>query len=356
MFLSDLPLLPLSIDVETKRVLKKSTQAHRALAELKGIAAAMPNPNILIDSLVLREAKDSSSIENIITSHDELYKSHIELYGFHSLAAKEVQQYSQALMYGSERVREQDGISLRTIEQLQRMIIQNEAGFRKQPGTVLRNEATGAIIYTPPQHPADIQRLLFNLEQYLNEESMDSLDPLIRMAIIHHQFESIHPFYDGNGRTGRILNVLYLMKTKLLHAPILYLSRFIIQHKAEYYRLLQEVRLEHTWEEWILYMLTSVEETAQDSIARIHAIREVMQSSKQSIRDSFKFYSQDLINLLFRSPYTKIELAMDALKVSRVTAANYLNTLAENGILRKEIHGRTNYYVNDLLFEILARP
>ena len=247
--------LPLAIELETIKVLKALPAAHAALAELKGIASTIPNQNILINTLGLQEAKDSSAIENIITTHDDLYKSELNLDAFKSLEAKEVQNYILALKKGFELIKKDGLLTNRTIIEVQETLEDNNAGFRKLPGTALKNAVTGEIIYTPPQDYEEINQLMSNLEKYINDSEMQDCDPLIKMAMIHFQFESIHPFYDGNGRTGRIINILYLILEGLQNLPILYLSNYIIKHKADYYRLLQKVRDENLWEEWLLFMI-----------------------------------------------------------------------------------------------------
>ena len=347
--------LPLDIDLETKKVLKSLPAAHAALAELKGIASTIPNQNILINTLGLQEAKDSSAIENIVTTHDDLYKSELNLDAFKSLNAKEVQNYISALKKGFELTLKSGLLTNRTILQIQSVLENNKAGFRKLPGTALKNAATGETIYTPPQDYEEIMSLMANLEKYINDSEIQDCDPLIKMAIIHFQFESIHPFYDGNGRTGRIINILYLIIEKLQSLPILYLSNYIIKHKPDYYRFLQKVRDENLWEDWILFMIKGIEETARETIELIIKIKELMLDYKHRLRNNYKFYSQDLLNNLFKHPYTKIEFIINDLNVSRITAANYLNKLADDGILRKERIGTANYYINEKFFNLLAK-
>lgn len=347
--------LPINVDLETKKVLKALPSAHAALAELKGIASTIPNQNILINTLALQEAKDSSAIENIITTHDDLYKSELNFGAINSLQAKEVQNYISALKKGFELISNTGLLTKNSILQIQGVLEDNKAGFRKLPGTALKNVATGETVYTPPQNYEEIKRLMSNLERYINEPEMQDCDPLIKMAVIHFQFESIHPFYDGNGRTGRIINILYLILEKLQTLPILYLSNYIIKHKPDYYRLLQNVRDDNSWEEWLLFMINAVEETSKDTINLIIKIKELMLSFKHRLRDDYKFYSQDLLNNLFKHPYTKIEFVVNDLGVSRLTAANYLNKLAEDKILRKSKLGTGNYYINDELFNLLTK-
>jgi Fic family protein len=351
---SNLSELPFSVDVETKQILKRLPAAHAALAELKGVASSIPNQAILINTLGLQEAKDSSAIENIITSHDDLYKSELNLDAFKSLEAKEVQNYILALKRGFELISSNGLLTNQTILQIQEVLENNKAGFRKLPGTVLKNEATGETVYTPPQDFSEINRLMGNLEKFINDPELSDYDPLIKMAIIHYQFESIHPFYDGNGRTGRIINILYLIIEKLQTLPILYLSSYIIKHKSDYYRLLQKVREENSWDEWILFMIKAVEQTSRETIDLISHISELMLDYKRMLRANYKFYSQDLLNNLFKHPYTKIEFVVRDLGVSRLTASNYLNQLAKDGILRKEKLGTGNYYVNEPLFNLLS--
>lgn len=347
--------LPLNMDLETKKVLKALPAAHAALAELKGIASTIPNQNILINTLGLQEAKDSSAIENIITTHDDLYKSGLNFDAFKSLQAKEVQNYISALKKGFELITTTGLLTNKSILQIQEILEDNKAGFRKLPGTALKNAATGETIYTPPQNYEEILRLMANLEQYINNPEMQDCDPLIKMAIIHFQFESIHPFYDGNGRTGRIINILYLILEKRQTLPILYLSKYIIKHKADYYRFLQKVREDNLWEDWILFMLKGVEETAKETIELIFKIKELMLDYKHKLRNNYKFYSQDLLNNLFKHPYTKIEFVVNDLGVSRLTAANYLNKLADDKMLRKHKLGTANYYINEELVELLTK-
>lgn len=338
---------------ETPAILKKLAIASRNLAELKGVAASIPRQSILINTLGIQEAKDSSAIENIITTHDELYKDDVYPESLASPAAKEVLRYRQGLSAGFDAVRQSGLLTVNHILEIQAALENNKAGFRKLPGTVLKDGA-GLTVYTPPQEPDTIIALMTDLERFINNDEIFDADPLIKMALLHHQFESIHPFYDGNGRTGRIINVLYLVKQGLLDIPVLYLSRHIVRTKADYYRLLQAVREHDAWEEWVLYMLTAVERTATDAIATIHAIREALMDAKHRIRAQYKFYSQDLINNLFTHPYTKIEFIERDLKVSRLTATKYLDVLTAGGFLQKQKIGRSNYYINLALNVILT--
>ncbi len=337
---------------ETSAILKKLASSSRKLAELKGVAASIPNQGILINTLGLQEAKDSSEVENIVTTHDELFKDDVLPASFTNSAAKEVLRYRQALRVGFDQVRANGLLTSRHIIEIQSELERNNAGFRKLPGTALKDGA-GQTIYTPPQNPDEIVALMSGLERFINEQSLFDADPLIKMALIHHQFESIHPFYDGNGRTGRIVNVLYLVKEGLLDSPVLYLSNHIVRNKPEYYRLLQTVREYDNWEDWVLYLLEAVEQTAGQTIATIHAIKSALYDYKQRIRASYKFYSQDLINNLFMHPYTKIEFVQRDLQVSRLTATKYIDALVAGGFLQKQKVGRSNYYVNVALSAVV---
>ena len=346
--------LPLDKDIETKKVLRKLSSAHRALAELKGIVSTIPNESILINTLGLQEAKDSSAIENIITTHDDVYKSELNLDGFKSLNAKEVQNYISALKKGFSLISRNKILTNNDIINIQSELEKNTAGFRKVPGTALKNATTGETVYTPPQEYSEIIDLMGNLEQFINDDTISDFDPLIKMAIIHYQFESIHPFYDGNGRTGRIINVLYLVMQGLLNIPVLHLSRHIILNKGNYYKLLQEVRETDNWEDWILYMLEGVEQISKETIILIGKIRELIFEYKNLLRNNYKFYSQDLLNNLFKHPYTKIEFVERDLGVSRITASKYLNELTKDGLLEKQKLGTGNYFINKKLMTLLT--
>ncbi len=339
---------------ETTAILKATLAAGRRLAELKGVAGTIPNQEILINALGMQEAKDSSAIENIVTTHDEVFKSAAFPEATLSLAAKEVRDYTNALRLGFESVGESGLLTNADIIAIQAAIEGNTAGFRKLPGTVLKN-SVGETVYTPPQNPSEVASLMSDLESFINDDERFDADPLVKMTIIHHQFESIHPFYDGNGRTGRIINVLYLVQRALLDIPVLYLSRHIVRTKSDYYRLLQGVRDEQRWEEWVLYMLGAVENTASETIRTIGDIRSALMNYKHQIRDRHRFYSQDLVTNLFQHPYTKIEFVMNDLSVSRITATKYLDTLAKDGLLDKRKLGRSNYYVNVALAKILTQ-
>lgn len=355
----EIPLLPLPYDLETKAVLRQANKANRKLAELKGVAQTIPNERILISSLTLQEAKDSSAVENIVTTQDDLYRAGLDA-GFTLIGAatKEVLFYREAINEGFKLVRNKNILTLNDIKRIQEVLEQNSAGFRTTPGTQLKRSSDGAVIYTPPQDGQHIVELMSNLEQFINDDELCPIDPLVKMAIIHHQFESIHPFYDGNGRTGRIVNILYLVTSGLLDLPILYLSRYITHNKAEYYERIQAIRNatgdnSAQWEEWIPYMLRGVEQTAEETITLVKNIGNLMTKYKNIIRPAFgRKYSHELLNGLFYHPYTKIGHLESNMQVSRQTAAKYLDKLASLGLLQKERMGKENYYINTQLMEL----
>ena len=344
--------LPLSKDIETAAVLKQLTKASRALAELKGIVKTIPNENILITTLSLQEAKDSSEVENIVTTNDELFRAEIDV-DRESRAVKEVQNYKRGLLIGFDEVKEHGLLTNKTIKAIQVELEKNNAGFRKLPGTALKNNL-GEVVYEPPQNPQEIEELMSNLEGYINMD-LDNYDPLIKMAIIHCQFESVHPFYDGNGRTGRIINILYLVKEGLLDIPVLYLSRYIIQNKLAYYQRLQAVNDDDDWGNWILYLLKGVEQTAYDTIRLVNEIRNMMNFFKDKMKSETTFYRKELLETLFKHPYTKISFIEEVLSVHRNTASSYLNKLVTIDLLNRVKMGKSNYYINQSLFDLFAK-
>lgn len=347
-----LPMLPPNVDLETKSVLKQLVRSNKALAELKGYADTIPNKHILINAVMIKEAKDSSAIENIITTHDDLYRAMSDASGASS-AAKEVVNYRTALWFGYNQVKAREMLTTNMIVEIQDEIEKNQAGIRKLPGTVLRNERTGEIVYTPPTGEDEIRNLMGNLEKYINED-FDDTDPLIKLAVIHYQFESIHPFYDGNGRTGRIINVLYLVLKELLDSPIIYLSSYIIRNKTAYYKFLQEVRTEENWEDWIIYILTGIEETAESTLQIIKKINVEVQTMSVEIKEKLpKIYSKELIDLLFYEFYTKIAFIENGLSVSRKTAVSYLNALERDGFLASQKIGKERIYQNKRLYDLV---
>lgn len=352
-----IPSLPLPYDLETKAVLKQVNLANKKLAELKGVAQTIPNEVILLSTLTLQEAKDSSAVENIVTTQDDLYKADLDLkQSIISASAKEVLNYREAIIHGFNIVREHRMLTNNHIKDIQAYLEHNSAGFRSVPGTTLRRN-DGTVVYTPPE-PDMINAQMENLESFINDDSLSDQDPLIKMAIIHHQFESIHPFYDGNGRTGRIINILYLVITGLLDLPILYLSRYITHNKIEYYRLIQAIRdagenNAKQWEDWVLFMLKGVEKTAEETIRLVKGIGDLMNKYKNILRPVFgNRYKHELLNNLFFHPYTKIEFVEQDMMVLRKTATKYLNMIVNTGLLHKVKIGKTNYYINTALVEL----
>ena len=344
--------LPLKKDIETKEILRATITAHKTLAELKGIANSLPNQKIVINTLVLQEAKDSSEIENIITTYDEIYRSDISD-SFINSDIKEVQNYKDALYLGFDIIKTKKFLTINHIKEIQSTLEKNDAGFRKQSGTVLKNPTTGEIKLIPPQNPKDIEELMTNLVDYINDSSLEDFDSLVKMAIIHYQFESIHPFYDGNGRTGRIINILYLVLENLLDVPILYLSRYIIKNKADYYKLLNDVSFNDGLNNWILFILKGIEEISKETIKTIKNIENLMNETKNIIVEQKpKIYSKDLLEALFYHPYTKRAFIEEQLNVSRPTATSYLNDLEKLGILSSKKIGKEVFYVHNKLFEL----
>jgi len=347
-------LLPPNAELETKRVLKQLARSHRALAELKGFASMIPNKNILINAVMINEAKDSSEIENIITTYDELFKV-MSQKNYSNPAAKEVVNYRTALWHGYELVKERQVLTTNMVIEIQQLIEKNRAGIRKLPGTVLKNEATGEVVYTPPCGEKEIMALMDNLEKYINDD-YDNVDPLIKLAVIHYQFETIHPFYDGNGRTGRIINVLYLILKELLDSPILYLSKYIIRNKLAYYKLLQEVRTKGNWEEWILFILDGIEQTAEETLLLVKKIKNILEKTAEDIKNILpKIYSRELVDLLFYEFYTKIVYIEKRLNITRKTASNYLSSLEEKGFLISQKIGKERIFLNKRLFDIVKQ-
>lgn len=354
-------LPPPSVDFQAPELLTALVSAHRFLAELKGCAASIPNQGILINTLVLQEAKASSEVESYVTTQDELFQADLHIAEWVSPVTKEVSRYRQALMYGFERMGEQQGIlSNGTLIALFQLLKNSTEEFRNGGGTVLKNERTGSTVFVPPQDGASVRAHMQALERFINDEAACDLDPMIKMALIHHQFESIHPFSDGNGRIGRILCVLYLVQTRLLDTPVLYLSRYINQHKGDYYRLLQAVRDEvpnaDAWQQWVIFMLNAIADTARRAVLLVGAMRELMAETKRRLRTELpKLYSQDLLNNLFRHPYTRIEFVQRDLNVTRQTAARYLRQLAQAGLVREHSQGKHVYFINTPLVHLLMQ-
>ena len=350
-----LPPLPPKIELETRDILKASILANRALAKLDGSITQLPNPSVLIDSIGLQEAKASSEIENIITIHDELYQSAVADRKVDDPATKEVLFYKDALWFGYEQVKKHGLITSGLFIKMVQLLRQNQAGVRNLPGTQIRNDGTGEVVYTPPDGEEIIRNKLRDLEQFINI-SDDGLDPLVKMALIHYQFEAIHPFTDGNGRTGRIINIIYLVQQGLISLPILYLSRYIIEHKSEYYRMLREVTEKEAWHHWILFMIKAIEETSNNTLSKIESIRDAMTYSGRIIEKKFpKIYSKDLVEALFQRPYCKRQFLEDAGIAKLKTAGSYLVALEKIGILKSTQVGKEKLYLNHQLLAILKK-
>lgn len=357
-----LPPFPPDVDFKTVPILEKLAQASALLGELKGTVQTLPNPNILLNTLVLQEALASSEIENIVTTQDEAFRAALPMDKMPA-AAKEVSRYREAMMFGYDAWRENRFISENMLIGMYRLLKQRSDGYRTLPGTVLRNDSSGEVVHTPPQDSGEIIALMRALEAFINDDSPDRLHPLINMALIHHQFESIHPFSDGNGRIGRILNVLYLTHAGLLDAPILYLSRAINRSRPQYYRLLQAAGRADSadsggaWQQWVIYLLGAVESTAAEAITLVKTIRALMTTCKHRMRKELpKVYSQELLNNLFRHPYTRAEYVTADVQVKEQTARKYLDTLARHGFVSKQKSGRNSYYINTPLVNLLLDP
>ncbi len=350
---NDLPVLPPNTEIENRQVLKRAIAAHQTLAELKGFCATLPDESMLLNSVVLKEAQASSEIENIITTQDALYRALAVKAENAAPETKEVLSYRKAMWSGMKLLETKGLLTINDIIAIQQEIVGNTAGIRTMPGTVLRNDATQRTIYTPPDEESTIRQLLGNLQTYWN--TSDSTDPLVKMAVSHYQFESIHPFYDGNGRTGRILNVLYLVKERLLPSPVLYLSEYIIDRKGRYYSLLQQVRTDANWRDWVLFMLDAVEATARRTLSLIDAILRLLEETLEQAKASLPktSYSKELIETIFNQPYTKIEHVVDRGLAERRTASKYLQQLEDAGILESFKAWKETIYVNRRLFDLL---
>ncbi len=350
---NDLPPLPPKQEIETKAVLKKCIDANRSLAEFKGTCLRLPNPELLINSIVLQESKDSSAIENIVTTQDALYRAVISPLDTVPSDTKEVLAYREAIYTGWDMMNEHGLLLGKTALHIMQKIKHTHASFRNTPGTQLGNPATKKIIYTPPdwQQVAD---KMSAWEKFVNEPS--DLDPLVRMALMHYQFEAIHPFSDGNGRTGRILNVLFLLNEKLITLPALYHSGYIIQHKNEYYKSLREVTESNRWEQWVLFMLDAVKETAHHTLKMIEEMLVLKEKTLIEVKSlSQKLPAYELNELIFSFPYIKIKVLEDRKLAKRQAASTYLQQLADKGILKPIKVGREMYYINHGLMEIITR-
>jgi len=348
-----IPKLPPKVGLETVEILKQVSFANKELAMLKGFAQAIPNDTILLNSIMLIEAKDSSEIENIITTQDKLFSAIGLKVGTVDPATKEVLNYRSAMWKGYESMKKRDLLTINVILDVQKELELNNAGIRSLPGTVIINQKTGEVLHRPPEGKEVILDLLSNLEQYINED-VDDIDPLIKLAVLHYQFETIHPFYDGNGRTGRILNILYLIMKGLLDSPVLYLSNYIINNKAAYYQGLKDITEKEDWHSWILYILTAIGETAKSTVRTIEGIRKLLDGTIKKVQDELpKVYSKNLIELLFINPYTKISFLVDAGIAERRTASKYLKELEGIGVLNSQKKSNVVYYINHKLVNFL---
>lgn len=349
----ELPLLPLDPSrTESVSILRQEARARAALGELKGLAKIIPNQSILINAVVLQEAQDSSEIENIITTRDELYRAMSQGAKVSDAQTKEVMHYREALFEGFRRIQEREILSINDIIAIQEVLVRNDAGIRSQPGTALVNDKTNEVIYTPPLGINQINRLLGNLVEYLH----DTEDSLAKLAILHYQFESIHPFYDGNGRTGRIVNVLYLVLKGYLDIPILYLSSYIINNRSRYYSLLLGVTRDENWSDWILFFLKGIELTAKETIEKVNQIKTEMERTIEFVREkASKIYSKELVETLFVNPYCKVEFVVSSIGVERKAASRYLHQLTEIGVLEVQKIGKENIFINKRLMEMLKK-
>ncbi|MDP2821941.1 MAG: Fic family protein [Sulfuritalea sp.] len=349
---NELPMLPPVQELETRPILKRCITARAALAELKQAAELIPNQTMLINTIPLLEAKDSSEIENIVTTTDQLFQ-YAQSKGHPDAATKEALRYRSALHRGYLHLAERPLCTATAVE-ICRTLKGIEMDIRRTPGTQLTNDRTGEVIYTPPEGENRLRDLLANWERFLHDET--DVDPLIRMAVCHYQFEAIHPFTDGNGRTGRVINTLYLIQEGLLTLPILYLSRHIIAHKADYYRLLLDVTREAAWEPWLLYMLEAVEETARWTTAKIAAIRTLAEHTTAHVRDRLpKIYSRKLVDVIFEQPYCRIANLVEKDIAQRQAASRYLKDLVQLGVLKEIQVGKEKLFTHSKLMQLLTR-
>ncbi|MFD2556315.1 Fic family protein [Sphingobacterium tabacisoli] len=348
---NDLPILPPKIEIETKAVLRKTITAGRALAQLNGTLLNLPNPTLFLDTIYLQEAKASSEVENIITTNDELYQSFIAEKKIENTSTKEVLSYKEALWLGLEELKTKPFITTNLCIKIVQCIKRNNASIRTTPGTSLRNQQ-GETIYTPPSGEVVIREKMTNIEKFINAEN--EIDPLIKMALLHYQFEAIHPFIDGNGRTGRILILLYLKLSGLLEIPAIYLSEYIIQNKRDYYIKLRGVTENENWEDYILYMLDMIEQTALKGLERLTLITNAIEEMSTEIKTKLpKIYSKDLVEILFKLPYTKRQNLINENLGTAKTVGNYLIALEENGIIQSVRVGKEKLYLNHRLLKIL---
>lgn len=350
---NQLPPLPPAVELETKAVLKQCITARAALAELKQAAELIPNQTMLINTIVLLEAKDSSEIENIVTTTDELFQYAQGGDNLANAATKEALRYRTALYRGYQSLAARPLCTATAVE-VCRTIKAADLDIRRTPGTQLINDRTGEVIYTPPEGEACLRELLANWERFLHNQT--DLDPLIRMAVGHYQFEAIHPFGDGNGRTGRVLNILFLIQTELLALPILYLSRHIIAHKADYYRLLLDTTRTGQFGPWIIFMLQAVEETAKWTTWKIAAIRKLAEHTTEHVRERLpKIYSRELVDVIFEQPYCRIGNLVEKNIAQRQSASRYLKELTAIGVLREVQAGKEKLFIHPKLMQLLGR-
>jgi Fic family protein len=352
---NDLPDLPPQGFTESPELLRHLTTASRYLGELNGLCASLPDPQILINTIILQESKDSSAIENIVTTQDELYKAATGEETA-SQAAKEVLNYKEALYAGLQKMKSQKNLLLtNTMVEIVQTIRQNKSGIRSTAGTALKNAINGEVVYTPPVGEDLLRKKLAALEQFINDTKLSTLDPLVKMALIHYQFEAIHPFADGNGRTGRIINALYLVQQELLAQPVLYLSSYIVKYKPEYYQLLRGVTEKENWHDWIMYILTALIETTKLTTKKIRAMLALKDEYEKKMKEVLgSSFSYELLQLLFTLPYLKIELLEKKQLAHRQTASVWLKRMTEAGIVKPQKTGRTTYYINYRLIELLT--
>jgi Fic family protein len=353
---NDLPNLPPKNNLETTAIFKAVIKANKLLAELKGYCQTLPNPQMLLNTIVLQESKESNAIENIVTTQDELYKATLMGDGVKNQAAKEVLQYREAIYWGIQELQKNNLITTNLLVGLMQRLRSSSENIRKNTGTKLANPTNNQVVYTPPEGENVIREKLSQLEIFINDNEFSDLDPLIKMALVHYQFEAIHPFSDGNGRTGRILNILYLIQQELLGLPVLYLSNYIIQNKSDYYRLLREITEEGNWEEWVLFMVNGISETSAMTLSKIHGILQLKEDTNHNAKEILKSsYSKELIDLIFSHPYIKIKVLEDHNIAKRQTASEYLKKLESKGILGSVKIGNEIYYINKALITILSK-
>jgi len=350
---NDLPSLPPKVEIESRAILKKCVTAGAALAALKQAGGLIPNQTVLINTIPMLEARDSSEIENIVTTTDRLFQYAEQQESHVDPATKEALRYRTALHQGYQALKNRPLCTANAVDVCS-TIKGVRMDIRRVPGTTLVNDATGDIIYTPPAGEADLRELMANWERFIHNHT--EIEPLVRMAVSHYQFEAIHPFTDGNGRTGRVMNILFLIEQNLLEIPVLYLSRYIIQNRAEYYQYLLAVTNEQKWEQWILYMLDAVEQTAKWTREKIVAIRDLMAHTADFVRQTLSaIYSYELVELIFVQPYCRIGNLVDAKIAKRQTASVYLKQLCEIGVLQEIKSGREKLFIHPKLMRLLTQ-